>query len=529
MRGLDRLGRIEVAKTDLGMTVPKLAGARGLSMGVLAEQAGIALNTLKKIYRNTGCIRPGIVIALGKFLETSPDVLLGAGPPPARTADLHAVTSEGLDRNGDGDPPQNGQVQDSAKDAPDLVHAANLTALDQHTVVQDPDGAESDSVMEAPQNGSPSDGGQVMHGVRLLTTLRTHSRQVVIGAGLIGALLLLLMTIPPDWPRSGLKAAGTDYDVQVQGGHVEIRDAVSKELLWEWTYKADVLDWLILKRPGASSVLLLGMSGDGPDGGLLRAVDTDGWKQRIWATPDYALLRRYFGSERAEASAYSCEDVELADLAGDGELFIVCQFVQMSHLPAFIATLSGEGRVVGTYLNWGHLRRMRIGDLNQDGREEILAVGVHNGGPFDAPTLILLDLEHLNGAACDPDFMPVPEGFSDGALVRVVLCRPQTDDLLRFLGTQRLDPKELWILPNGHGKHVLLQVWGDSQTPLLFAVDFDTDLRPIPGRAYFDGPWHQRFQDAIAQGRLTVDPTEGDYLPALIGRVVRYEGGHRVQ
>jgi hypothetical protein len=75
---------------------------------------------------------------------------------------------------------------------------------------------------------------------------------------------------------------------------------------------------------------------------------------------------------------YRIEGIQAIDLDNDGSLEIL---VISNHLPFFpseLLVLKSDGKVLGEYWNSGRITDLAFVDLNDDGRKEIIAVGVNN-------------------------------------------------------------------------------------------------------------------------------------------------------
>jgi hypothetical protein len=72
--------------------------------------------------------------------------------------------------------------------------------------------------------------------------------------------------------------------------------------------------------------------------------------------------------------------------------------------PCQVALLDKDGKILAEYWHPGHLRNMVIADLDGDGKEEALLVGVNNF--FARATLVVLDPDRLHPISPKPDIAP---------------------------------------------------------------------------------------------------------------------------
>lgn len=67
--------------------------------------------------------------------------------------------------------------------------------------------------------------------------------------------------------------------------------------------------------------------------------------------------------------------------------------------PEQVALIDPNGKTISEYWHSGHLDNMALADLDQDGRQEIVLLGVSNG--YNQATLVVLDPDRMNGASLE--------------------------------------------------------------------------------------------------------------------------------
>lgn len=83
------------------------------------------------------------------------------------------------------------------------------------------------------------------------------------------------------------------------------------------------------------------------------------------------------------------------DKNGDLEIFVIAR--HRDEHPTQLLVLNHEGKKIGEYWNAGRLTDYEFTDLNSDGQEELLLVGVNN--EYGKAILIVFDVSNINGAS----------------------------------------------------------------------------------------------------------------------------------
>jgi len=101
--------------------------------------------------------------------------------------------------------------------------------------------------------------------------------------------------------------------------------------------------------------------------------------------------------ERTFSPDYRITGFVCRDLNGDGQLETLVFAYHKPDWPCQMAVLDSSGRMVGEYWNAGYLSYPAFGDIDGDGREELVVVGVNN--EYKGGCLIVFDTRRISGAS----------------------------------------------------------------------------------------------------------------------------------
>ena len=101
--------------------------------------------------------------------------------------------------------------------------------------------------------------------------------------------------------------------------------------------------------------------------------------------------------EKVFSSDYRIPGFVCHDLDGDGHLETLVFAYQKLRWPCQMAVLDDSGRRLGEYWNSGQLKYPVFQDINGDGREELIVVGVNN--EYKGGCLIVFDTRQISGAS----------------------------------------------------------------------------------------------------------------------------------
>lgn len=175
------------------------------------------------------------------------------------------------------------------------------------------------------------------------------------------------------------------------------------------------------------------------------------------------------------------------DLDGDGKLEIVVESFQAPDWPCQLALLDSSGRKTGEFWNAGYLRELAFKDIDGDGREELVVVGVNN--EYQGGCLIVFDTRRIGGGS------PQTGRFAcDGVGPGTMLCYVTTPypDVAKVLNFRVEGLALVEITSND---------WIRASTVSGLYWDFDFDLRCV------QLTWGHAFEiyheDGVRSGVLT--------------------------
>jgi transcriptional regulator with XRE-family HTH domain len=259
--------------------------------------------------------------------------------------------------------------------------------------------------------------------------------------------------------------------LDVSGSRLVARDPLLKFPRWRIEHDSAVKSATTVDcRLGR--LVVYGLSGDTPDTGRLFARRSGDGKELWHDTPNFVETSRVFGSVGGEPPGYGVRDIDVGDIDGDGQPEIVARFGHNLWYPNYVRTYRCDGTVMGTYYNCGAIYDTRVIDLDNDGKDEILAAATNNGRAYQGATLFILDDTHLNGASSD-SLMMTDCPLADSSLVRVVfpaweprfmtLCGADNDGARLSAGRLRIGPG-----PKGATIAADIQV---NEWPLVMTLD----------------------------------------------------------
>lgn len=146
--------------------------------------------------------------------------------------------------------------------------------------------------------------------------------------------------------------------------------------------------------------------------------------------------------------------------------------------PSQLAVLDNHGKLVSEYWHSGHINFLRLADLDNDGKDEVLFTGVDNG--FKAATLVVLDLDKISGASreLNPKYqildMPV-------ATERARILFPRS--CINKLEYEYNFPTELDIYPKTVAVHIAENV--ERSPSIIYTFDYSLQLQSAsPGDGF---------------------------------------------
>jgi hypothetical protein len=258
--------------------------------------------------------------------------------------------------------------------------------------------------------------------------------------------------------------------------------------------------------------------------GRFLAIDRGTGDVRWSIAPDLDHLRESFGADALAGGTMIYSRHVVCDLFGTGDPVTVVQFQHSLWYPVALVFVTCAGEVLGQYDSWGHISDLVVADLDDDGREEVIAAGTNNAKAFNGATIFVLDHEHRSGATVDPQTRS-ETSHRDGSRVRVVLPAfpPAYQQRMQ---DERLRAYLLRVLRSGTGEVYLSAQIGDTRPIRFLTVSFDADLRPLASdisdalKLEITHTW----PDSL---KLDTGPADPGWRAAWLDRHVRYVAGER--
>lgn len=233
---------------------------------------------------------------------------------------------------------------------------------------------------------------------------------------------------------------------KVSGNCIVVRDGLLGLKLWEDCHKSPIArepDSVKFARWGRERVIAYGLEPGPVDGGTLFVRSIATGKILLQDHPDPIELAAVYGEETIRDGGFHCQEIHDTDLDGDSEYELLAYFKHSPWYPAYLRMYvrNRENRVYGTYFFSGHLSDILVQDIDEDGKDEILAAGTNNAEKYMGAMVVFLDGEHCRGASADANALPLSQ-LPDSAKARVVF--PMFDSTYaRHLNEPRLRAHEL--------------------------------------------------------------------------------------
>ena len=195
------------------------------------------------------------------------------------------------------------------------------------------------------------------------------------------------------------------------------------------------------------------------------------------------------------------------DFDGDGRAEIVVEAFHAPDWPCQLSLLDSSGNRLGEYWNAGYLRDIEYWDLDGDGREELLVVGVNK--EYRSGCLVVFDPRRIGGSSPQSGKFAC-EGLAPGTELFYVVIPPS--DAAEALGLYRADLVHLDITENRRIR---------ATSSLGLNYEFGFDLKPLqvtPADGYKG--LHQRLS---AEGRIS-SVLDDAYMKGILDGI-RYWNG----
>ncbi len=213
-----------------------------------------------------------------------------------------------------------------------------------------------------------------------------------------------------------LLAKGQPADFAIEGSELVVLDKQKREL-WRWdskyenlcsekyyranfqvmnTSESGILPALVIKdidNDGDVEVVFAPKRNSSQTGeGWVRCFDRRGTE--LWNFPSGKELHC---AKRTYSPDYRVNGFYCYDMDGDGALETIVEAFHAPDWPCQLAVLDASGKKIGEFWNGGYLRQLAFHDLDGDGREELIVVGVNN--EYKGGCLVVFDTRDIRGGS----------------------------------------------------------------------------------------------------------------------------------
>lgn len=336
------------------------------------------------------------------------------------------------------------------------------------------------------------------------------------GLAMLSALLIFFALI--SWNLWRFSCRHAEYDLETQ--RLIARDAIFGAEIWSLISENTLV--FCEPAPWDEKELLVGLGSATSDGGRLLSLER-ATGDTLWVLePDLEEVVAAFGAPDVRAANFRCTDFTPLDTDGDGQLEIAVRFTHGLYYPSVLCLVDRVGHRLGQYANKGHLYGLQVVDLEQDGRQELVATGTNNAKAYQGATVLILDRDHWAGASVDSLCDPASQ-VPDSARVRIVL--PQFPaPYMEHIGSIRLAADNPQIHHSPGGK-ALISAAVDAGAAASMILYLDQDLNAL-GCDLSDGfaaEIRSSWPDSLAVGTGPLDPA---WLAGWLAGARRFEAGH---
>jgi hypothetical protein len=282
--------------------------------------------------------------------------------------------------------------------------------------------------------------------------------------------------------------------VNVSGNCLEVYNR-DDQLLWSETSSCNVTDTFCGR--------VYDFNGDGFNEVLWMPQSSENCEERgtlyYYAYDGTTIFRRFGGilgkyHKDTAGVLYTPLSLDIATVAG--EPVVITQVSQEVPARMHIRLWSADGDSLGWYINWGHCMFGFARDLDGDGREELLFMGINN--PMNCVVMFALKADSCYGFS--PPYRDSPEhsGLEPGSQYRYVLF-PVTD-------VGRIDMPTSYNLPDAYGLReeetglLTASVVENISRDAVIIYTLDSALRVV--KAVCNDRFIKRRDELVASGEL---------------------------
>ena len=204
---------------------------------------------------------------------------------------------------------------------------------------------------------------------------------------------------------------------------------------------------------------------------------------------------------------YSFQGFDVCDLDGDGKLETIIISNNTYFFPTQLVVLNSEGEILGEYWNSGRFSDYAFVDLNEDGKKEMVAIGLNN--EFGKGCLVVFDPTEIKGGSPQSGYYKCKE-LEPGSEKYYILF-PRTDvDIDKY-------PVESGITIDVLKNHRLSVLTSISR--ILYELNYKLELQDVR----FSHKFEQMHKEARLKGEIKSELNE-EYRSNLVEGLLYYDG-----
>jgi hypothetical protein len=242
--------------------------------------------------------------------------------------------------------------------------------------------------------------------------------------------------------------------------------------------------------------------------GILFCFNQNG--TQLWKF-DTGIARKY--GDKVYSPDYKIRGFDLHDFDGDGRMEIVIIASQFSYFPCRLVVLDSEGTFLGEFWNSGHISDFMFADINEDGRDEIIAGGMNN--EYEKACIIVLDSSALCGGSPQiKDYFACRELQPGTEVCYALLPRTFVDKKFPYPG------ESINFIEKLKGGRIRTQAY-------LSGIYYEFDLNLHPQDARKSPLFSQRWEEA-RKIEQAIDEVGPEFWSDLLAQIQYWDGGRWV-
>ena len=240
--------------------------------------------------------------------------------------------------------------------------------------------------------------------------------------------------------------------------------------------------------------------------GILYCLDEKG--KELW---HFETGRELAFGGKSYRREYRIFGFDVADVNADGKLEVLILSVQRPDWPCQFAVLNAAGRCQQEFWNCGHLADLCLGDIDGDGRNELVLSGVNN--EYETGCAVIFKTGHIGGSSPQDDPQFRSPDLTPGTETAYLLF--PTSDAVRAMRKEG-DPANYVWLHAGNGFSVMSRV-----SHIYYDFDARLDCTNVTLSHIFEDLYFDLYQ----KGRLSRPLVKPAYEQKLADAIRIFQDG----